>query len=115
MTRHVQAHRITLDGREAVVLTPETYDQLVASRRQIGGQSARVRVLTQQVRRTEQFLTELERLVGDPVRCREQDGTVPTACPEHSPPGEAAHRDEGGDCLRCAIATLLRRHRDAAR
>ncbi|QTD96546.1 hypothetical protein [Streptomyces cyanogenus] len=90
MPSHPQPRRITLGGREAVALTPEEYEQLVASRRQIGGQSARVRVLAQQARRTERLLHDLETLIDT------RGGT----CPD---PG----------CLRCAVAELLRRHRAA--
>ncbi|TVZ83215.1 hypothetical protein [Streptomyces sp. BK340] len=109
-----EPRHITLGGREAVALTVEEYAQLVASRRQIGGQSARVRVLAQQVKRTERLLDELEALVGVPTAfCRTPDegaGRRATAdC-------HGGHGTTGGmdtDCLRCAIAALLRRHRDA--
>jgi hypothetical protein len=111
---HPQPRRITLGGREAVALTVEEYEQLIASRRQIGGQSARVRVLAQQAKRTEQLLRELETLVQDPTDCHGQDGAVPPECPAPCPAGRAAEWDEGTDCLRCAIAALLRRHRTAA-
>ncbi|MFF4705620.1 hypothetical protein ACWC4D_22610 [Streptomyces sp. NPDC001288] len=89
MARHPQPRRITLGGHEAVALTVREYEQLMASRRQIGGQSARVRVLAQQLKRTEQLLGELENLVGGAADCHPQDA----------------------ECLRCAIADLLRRHR----
>ncbi|MFG1671406.1 hypothetical protein [Streptomyces sp. Y7] len=108
MARHPQPRRITLGGREAVALTVEEYEQLIASRRQIGGQSARVRVLGQQVRRTEQLLRDLETLVARPLpACREQQGT---ACAAEA--GTQTDADPG--CLRCAVAALLRRHRDTA-
>ncbi|GGX35634.1 hypothetical protein [Streptomyces noursei] len=90
MARTPQPRHITLGGRAAVALTLEEYERLIASRRQIGGQSARVRVLAQQVKRTERLLSELEALVGGP------DGRTDT------------------DRLRHAIAELLRRHRDEA-
>ncbi|MEV6833041.1 hypothetical protein AB0N17_00650 [Streptomyces sp. NPDC051133] len=95
MARHLQPRRITLAGREALALTAEEYEQLIADRRQIGGQSARVRVLAQQAKRTERLLQELETLVHDAADCHGPDG-------------------EGGRCPRCAPAALLRRHRDAA-
>ncbi|MFE4969367.1 hypothetical protein [Streptomyces sp. NPDC056660] len=98
MARHPQPRRITLGGHEAVALTVREYEQLIASRRQIGGQSARVRVLAQQVKRTEQLLNELQSLVSDPADCHEPDCHEPDA-----------------ECLRCAIADLLRRHRPPAR
>ncbi|WP_416968031.1 hypothetical protein [Streptomyces sp. 4F14] len=82
--------RITLGGREAVALTVPEYERLIASRRQVGGQSARVRVLGEQVRRTERLLAELEALVGGPAPC---------------------HRAPDDDCLRCAVAGVLRRYR----
>ncbi len=107
MARQSQPRRITLGGREAVALTVQEYEQLMASRRQIGGQSARVRVLAQQVKQTEKLLSDLETLVGAPAKpCR-------AAEPEA---GAGAGEDESdGDCLRCEIAALLRRHRDPAR
>ncbi|MEU0005676.1 hypothetical protein ABZ079_15660 [Streptomyces sp. NPDC006314] len=114
MARHPQPRRITLGGREAVALTVEEYEQLIASRRQIGGQSARVRVLAQQVKRTERLLHELETLVDNPADRHEQNGTVPSECPASCSTARAAEWDAGTDCLRCAIAALLRRHRDAA-
>lgn len=66
MARHPQPRHITLGGREAVALTLEEYEQLIASRRQIGGQSARVRVLAQRVKESEELLREIEALVGCP-------------------------------------------------
>ncbi|MFE5814382.1 hypothetical protein ACFQ6S_13400 [Streptomyces sp. NPDC056479] len=108
MARHPQPRRITLGGREAVALTVEEYEQLMASRRQIGGQSARVRVLGQQVKRTEQLLQDLETLVAaPPERCREQPGAM---CAD----GGTTQADADRGCLRCAVAALLRRHRDSA-
>ncbi|MFF7802914.1 hypothetical protein [Streptomyces olivaceus] len=46
------------------------YEQLLASRRQMGGQSARIRTLREKLRRTEELLDGLEGLVADtePVR-----------------------------------------------
>ena len=85
VARRPQPRHITLGGREAVALTLEEYEQLIASRRQIGGQSARVRVLAQQAKRTEQLLKELESLVGE---------------------------DADVDSLRRSLADLVRRHRD---
>ncbi|MFD3585470.1 hypothetical protein [Streptomyces sp. NPDC058683] len=116
MARHPQPRRITLGGHEAVALTVREYEQLVASRRQIGGQSARVRVLAQQVKRTEQLLNELENLVGDPADrpepdCREPDGPPAPECRAAAAAGDAPD----AECLRCAIADLLRRHRAPAR
>ncbi|MFJ9867731.1 hypothetical protein [Streptomyces sp. NPDC101165] len=105
---------ITLGGREAVALTMEEYAQLIASRRQIGGQSARVRVLAQQVKRTERFLDELAALVDGPTAaCRTPDEGAGrrTTVDCHGDHGTTGDTDT--DCLRCAIAALLRRHRDA--
>jgi hypothetical protein len=73
-----------------------------------------VRVLAQRAKWTEQLLRELETLVQNPVDCHEQDGAVPSECLAPCPTGQAAKWDEGTDCLRCAIAALLRRHRAAA-
>ncbi|MCX5061979.1 MULTISPECIES: hypothetical protein [unclassified Streptomyces] len=39
-SRVPQPRRITLGGREAIALTVAEYEQLIAGRRQIGGQSA---------------------------------------------------------------------------
>ncbi|WP_031170424.1 hypothetical protein [Streptomyces durhamensis] len=109
MARPPQPRRITLGGREAVALTLREYEQLVASRRQVGGQSARVRVLAQQARRTERLLHDLETLIAASWDdCPGRPHQAPAACPD---------RAEGGTdapCLRCAIAALLRRHRDPA-
>ncbi|MGW6403442.1 hypothetical protein [Streptomyces sp. NPDC055134] len=110
MARHPQPRHITLGGREAVALTLEEYEQLIASRRQIGGQSARVRVLAQRAKESEELLREIELLVGCPSHgchgARDRRGS-------EGPDGEA---DEpvgatDGDCLRCALAALLLRHR----
>ncbi|MFJ4580277.1 hypothetical protein [Streptomyces echinatus] len=111
MARAPQPRRITLGGHEAVALTPQEYEQLVASRRQIGGQSARVRVLSLQAKRTAQLLHELETLIetrGD--ACQDPAHVPSTTCAGAGvTPG---HADTV--CLRCAVAALLRRHRDAA-
>lgn len=119
MPRRPQPRHITLGGREAVALTLEEYEQLVASRRQIGGQSARVRVLAQEAKRTEQLLRDLESLIAVP----EDGGTMaelpPPGCTAECHTrrtvrkGRTAGREDA-DCLRCAIAALLRRHRNPA-
>ncbi|MFG2140995.1 hypothetical protein [Streptomyces sp. NPDC048650] len=114
MARHPQPRRITLGGREAVALTLQEYEQLIASRRQIGGQSARIRVLAQQVKRDERLIAELTALVGGPMTASpEPDGAVghqeAPACRLHA--GTADESDP--ECLRCAITALLRRrHQD---
>lgn len=94
MPRRPQPSRITLGGAEAVALPVAEYEQLLASRRQMGGQSARIRALSEQLRRTEQLLNDLEGLVTDPA----------------SVPGTAAAEDEAAR-LRRAVAELVRRHR----
>ncbi|MFF5536479.1 hypothetical protein ACFY71_29030 [Streptomyces cinerochromogenes] len=120
MARHPQPRRITLGDREAVALTPEEYERLAASRRQIGGQSARVRVLVQQAKRTERLLHDLETLIGTGAdACRGRAQQPGPACADAVPAegGAGAASAEGGAeaaCLRCAVAALLRRHRNAA-
>jgi hypothetical protein len=102
---HPQPRRITLGGHGAVALTVREYEQLIASRRQIGGQSARVRVLAQQVKRTEQLLNELENLVSDPADCGETDRHEPAGRPSpecQAAPGAGDAPDT--ECLRCAVA-----------
>ncbi|MEU6994605.1 hypothetical protein ABZ953_28600 [Streptomyces sp. NPDC046465] len=100
MPGHPEPRHITLGGHAAVALTPEEYAQLIASRRQIGGQSARVRVLAQQAKRTERLLRDLEELVG--------------ACPaERCAVGDPAAPQTA--CVRCTVAVLLARHRDQGR
>ncbi|MFE0176046.1 hypothetical protein ACFWZ2_27355 [Streptomyces sp. NPDC059002] len=96
MARQLQPRHITLGGRDAVALTPGEYEQLVASRRQIGGQSARVRVLAQQAKRTERLVRELELLIGDCAG--DTCGAEPSA---------------DATCVRCAVAAALSRYRDA--
>ncbi|SOE06862.1 hypothetical protein [Streptomyces sp. Ag109_G2-15] len=109
-----EPRHITLGGREAVALTVEEYAQLIASRRQIGGQSARVRVLAQQVKRTERLLEELEALVGGPTAaCRTADEGAGRQAAADCHGHHDTTGDTDTDCLRCAIAALLRRHRDA--
>ncbi|MFI2758416.1 hypothetical protein ACH5A3_06010 [Streptomyces echinatus] len=111
MARTPQPRHITLGGREAVALTREEYDQLIASRRQIGGQSARVRVLAQQAKRTEQLLHDLEALIASQGEdCTGQVHTSSTPCAEST----SARTNAAGSCLRCELAALLRRHRDPA-
>lgn len=104
-----------------MALTVEEYEALMASRRQIGGQSARVRVLGQQVRRTERLLQDLETLVAAPPdHCHEGAGTTPTDCVHlHASTAKTdtaeTESDSGRpDCLRCALAALLHRHRGTA-
>ncbi|MCX4765471.1 hypothetical protein OG562_31760 [Streptomyces sp. NBC_01275] len=110
MAGRPQPRRITLGGREAVALTVAEYERLIASRRQIGGQSARVRVLAHQAKRTEQLLQDLERLVGSPTDCRAQDSQSQS----QSEPQSDSDAGNDADCLRRALAELLRRHRDLA-
>ncbi|MEU5043113.1 hypothetical protein [Streptomyces griseorubiginosus] len=113
MPRRPQPRHITLGGREAVALPLEEYEQLIASRRQIGGQSARVRVLAQEAKRTEQLLRDLESLIAVPGDGGTAVELSPQGCTAACSTGGAAER-ENTDCLRCAIAALLRRHRDSA-
>ncbi|MEV7242848.1 MULTISPECIES: hypothetical protein [Streptomyces] len=111
MARTPRPRHITLGGREAVALTLEEYDQLIASRRQIGGQSARVRVLAQQAKRSEQLLHDLEALLAARGEgCEQRTHTSSATCVE----GQAGQKDADGSCLRCEVAELLRRHRDPA-
>ncbi|MFI9373481.1 hypothetical protein [Streptomyces parvulus] len=88
MPRRPQPSHITVGGMEAVALPVAEYEQLLASRRQMGGQSARIRALSDRLRRTERLLDDLEELIG------------------------AADDEAAG--LRRAVAELLRRHRGAA-
>lgn len=108
MTGRPQPRRITLGGREAVALTPQEYERLLASRRQIGGQSARVRALGRQMRQAEQLLRDIEALVTAPEQgCgRGAEARGPCATAEGAYAG-------GTGCLRCAVIALLRRHRGA--
>jgi hypothetical protein len=115
MARRLTPRHITLGGREAVALTLEEYERLVASRRQIGGQSARVRVLALEAKRTEQLLQDLEALIAttqDPS-C-ERPGSEARASSVPCPEGAAAEQSSGSGCLRCAVAALVRRHRNSA-
>ncbi|MFJ6074043.1 hypothetical protein ACIQFU_24960 [Streptomyces sp. NPDC093065] len=112
MAKLPRPRHITLGGHEAVALTVEEYEQLIASRRQIGGQSARVRVLAQQAQRTAELLTELEQLVGPPEGCREGATTEWEDCPPTCAAGDSGPSEQDSGCLRCTIAKLLRRHRD---
>ncbi|RRQ79980.1 hypothetical protein CQW44_33130 [Streptomyces griseofuscus] len=114
MARRLTPRHITLGGREAVALTLEEYEQLVASRRQIGGQSARARVLSLEAKRTERLLQDLETLITAPRDrcCCEQRSAEATTSPESGSDGGAS--EPGTDCLRCAVAALLRRHRNPA-
>jgi hypothetical protein len=119
VARRLNPRRVTLGGHEAVALTPKEYEQLVASRRQIGGQSARVRVLAQEAKRTEQLLQDLEALITAPGSgCRDQAGAAGEPCPLSAPGSALGSEDSGhdadGSCLRCSIAALLSRHRSRA-
>ncbi|MFI5663654.1 hypothetical protein [Streptomyces sp. NPDC051684] len=107
MGRQPEPRHITLGGREAVALTLDEYAQLLASRRQIGGQSARVRVLAQEAKRTARLVQGLEELI-------EQCGADSCPAGGNAPSPRASQKDhqKDGECPRCAIAELLRRHRD---
>ncbi|MFD4653074.1 hypothetical protein [Streptomyces sp. NPDC057889] len=112
MARHPQPRHITLGGREAVALTLEEYEQLIASRRQIGGQSARVRVLAQRAKESEELLREIEALVGCPSHgchgLRDRRGNEGRGGEAGEPAGA-----KDTDCLRCALTALLLRHRES--
>jgi hypothetical protein len=110
--RHPQPRRIIFGGREAVALSVEEYEALIASRRQVGGQSARVRILGQRVKQAEQLLRALETLIAAPPhRCSERHGSEQHGFEQH---GSGAEDDPDGDCLRCDVAALLRSHRETA-
>ncbi|MFG2658470.1 hypothetical protein [Streptomyces sp. NPDC048425] len=110
MARHPQPRHITLGGREAVALSLEEYEQLIASRRQIGGQSARVRVLAQRVKEGEELLREIKALVGCPSHgCH----GLPDRRGNEGRGGESGERATDSDCLRCALAALLLNHRES--
>ncbi|MEU8775574.1 hypothetical protein [Streptomyces sp. NPDC048606] len=51
--------QIMVDGRPMVVLTPKEYAGLIAMRRQVGGLGARLRVVSDTLRDTTEFLSEL--------------------------------------------------------
>ncbi|MEU4148037.1 hypothetical protein [Streptomyces parvulus] len=95
MTKRPQPSRITIGGREAVALPVAEYEQLLASRRQMGGQSARIRALSEQARRTERMMNDLERLIA-------------------AAPGAAEGAQDDAESLRRAVAELLRSHRERA-
>ncbi|GAA2972606.1 hypothetical protein JCM13580A_10130 [Streptomyces drozdowiczii] len=90
MTRRPQPLRIVLEGVASVALSVEEYEQLLASRRQVGGQSARLRALGEKIRRTDQLLSDLRGLVDEPVDT------------------------DDAESLRTAVAALLDRHRDTS-
>ncbi|WP_203593578.1 hypothetical protein [Streptomyces sp. SID9124] len=90
MTRRPQPLRIVLEGVESVALSVGEYEQLLASRRQVGGQSARLRALGEKIRRTDQLLSDLRGLVDKPVEA------------------------DDAESLRTAVAALLDRHRDTS-
>lgn len=114
MPRRPQPSRITVGGVEAVALPVAEYEQLLASRRQMGGQSARIRALSEKLRRSEQLLDDLEGLVaapepvrGTPLGAGDCSEAGRADVPEH---GTEAAKDEAA-ALRRAVAELLRRHR----
>ncbi len=122
MARQLQPRHITLGGREAVALTLEEYERLIVSRRQIGGQSARVRALSQRVKQSEELLTDLEALIGRHTDgCPGPQGVPGDAAPcQREPQGRTRRTGWGAgtraagtasDCLCCALTALLRRHR----
>ncbi|MEV6124439.1 hypothetical protein AB0M23_28680 [Streptomyces sp. NPDC052077] len=86
MARRRQPPRITVEGVEAVALTVAEYEQLLACRRQVGGQSARLRVLGDRMRRTERLLEDLAELVADPPDGRPAP-PAPGADPASPAPG----------------------------
>jgi hypothetical protein len=112
---HPQPHHITVGGREAVALTLREYEQLLANRRQIGGQSARIRALSEQVRKSRLLVGALEELVeGGPSDCLPHGTAEASACPAPCPARPATGRKDEEECLRGVLASLLRRHREGA-
>ncbi|MCW5249838.1 hypothetical protein [Streptomyces sp. SHP 1-2] len=118
MARRRQPPRITVEGVEAVALTVAEYEQLLACRRQVGGQSARLRVLGDRMRRTERLLEDLAELVAGPPDGRPAP-PAPGADPAghgrtgraDGPPGTGEESEGEAARLRRAISVLLRRHR----
>ncbi|MFC8709644.1 hypothetical protein ACFUCQ_06830 [Streptomyces sp. NPDC057197] len=113
MARAPRPRHITLGGRAAVALTVEEYDQLIASRRQIGGQSARVRVLAQRARQAEQLLDDLEALItAHRAGCSRHAHPAPADRPEDGTTPGAPSEDVPSRCLCGDVESLLRTHRD---
>ncbi|MFJ8431164.1 hypothetical protein ACIQ9P_07660 [Kitasatospora sp. NPDC094019] len=55
---------VTLNGVQVVVLTPEQYDGLEATRRQLGGLRTQVSRMKQELRRGRDLLSEAEHLLA---------------------------------------------------
>jgi hypothetical protein len=64
MAKHPEPRRMRLDGADAVVLTPDEYERLDASRRQTGANASRIRSLSMKLTVATEFLDELEQAVA---------------------------------------------------
>jgi hypothetical protein len=85
VARHPEPRRTRLDGADVVLLTPDEYERLDASRRQAGARVSRVRSLSQTLAAATAFLNELEEAVADLPACL---------------PAQSEGCDEPADCAR---------------
>ncbi len=95
MSPKPKPRRIQVDGADLVVLTSAAYKILDGARRQVGAQSARIRVLRDHIEELDAFLDELEQVVVGLPPC------VPAPC--------SACGRESVDCVRKSLAAALTR------
>ncbi|MEU2850289.1 hypothetical protein [Streptomyces syringium] len=105
MSRRPEPRRMIIGGEEAVVVAPEEYERLATTRRQVGAQGARIRVLKHELQHSLALLAAVESLLAD----------VP-----HGRPGRFFDGGGGGDadhpaasCVRCGLLELIHRRPSA--
>jgi hypothetical protein len=92
LAKHPEPRRAQLDGADVVVLTPDEYERLDASRRQAGANASRIRSLSQKLAAATEFFDELEQALADLPACL---------------PGQAGSCGEAPDCARRRVLAMV--------
>lgn len=65
MGKRPPPRRVTIDGTDLVILPADEYDLLAAARRQVGGQSNRVRMLRHELDQAQRLLADAAALLRE--------------------------------------------------
>ncbi|MEV6778661.1 hypothetical protein [Streptomyces syringium] len=105
MSRRPEPRRMIIGGEEAVVVAPEEYERLATTRRQVGAQGARIRVLKHELQQSLALLAAVESLLADVPHGR------PGRFFDGGGSGDAGH--PAASCVRCGLLELIHRRPSA--